>query len=706
MKKYLSILSMALLALTSCEDVPAPYEINNQGGSSTTIFSESFSSSLGKFTNYTTSGAGAWVNDYSTAKATGYDNTAKTTTAGTYYLVSPEIDLTGIDTAYVTYDYIVRYNKGDENQQVLITSSFDATNPSNGWTILNQTHTEGADWSTFSNAAINVPSDFTGKKIRIALRYATNATSGSTWEVKNLKVLRGAVGEEPEPTPEPSEGLYYQSFASDLGGCKNYTTSGSGAWVIDYSTAKASGYDYSSKATTAGTYYLVTPTISLNGVDSAYVAYKYILRYNKADENQQILISTVWNEASPADGWTVLNQTHTEGADWTTFAETQVQIPAEYIGKTVRLAFRYNTNATSGSTWEVQSIGVYQGAVGTSGGDDPDDPDDPDPVPTGDNLIANGDFESWSGGTPIYWKSACSASKGTLAKSTDAHSGSASAKLAAGKQNQRLAYKEITLKAGTYYYSFYAKAGSAGGQVNPGYVPVENGTAGTYKYSGYVDVSNTEWTQVTGSFTLSATTQVCIVVMNPANKSSDIFFDDYTLTTTDGGRTDAEGGDDDPTTDPTDDSIPYSIDFTSTQGNWTIKDVNVPEGLNYIWKQNSTYGMKASAYYQQAYAGEAWLISPQFDLSGLSNVTLSLSHALNYLNSDKREDCIRSLISEDGNNWTDLELSAWPAGSDFNYVDATADLSKYAGKKIYIAFKYTSKSSNAVTYEIKTLSIK
>lgn len=362
MKKSFSIISsVALLALASCADVPAPYEIHNEGGSQTLILSETFASSLGKFTNYTTSGEGKWVNDYSTAKATGYDNASKVTTAGTYYLVSPEVDLTGIDSAYVTYDYIVRYNKGDENQQLLITDTFDVMNPADGWRVLYQNHVEGADWSTFSNAAVNIPEAFKGKKIHLALRYNTNATSGSTWEVKNFKVIRGVADDMLRPLPGPVEGIYFQSFASDFGKCQNFTTSGEGAWIIDYKTAKATGYDNATKKTTAGTYYLVTPEITLKDTTEAYVEYKYILRYNNGDENQQVLISTSWSQDAPADGWTLLNKKHVEGTDWTNFANTQVQIPEEFIGKTVRLAFRYNTNATSGSTWEVQSVGVYEG---------------------------------------------------------------------------------------------------------------------------------------------------------------------------------------------------------------------------------------------------------------------------------------------------------------------------------------------------------
>ena len=363
MKKYLSILWVGLLmvALSACEDVPAPYEIHKEGGSTTTIFSETFSSSLGKFKNYTTDGGGEWVNDYSTAKASGYDNNTKVTTAGTYYLVSPEIDLTSVDSAYVTYDYIVRYNKGDENQQVLITATFDETDPSAGWTVLNQTHTEGADWSTFYNAAINVPTEFLGKKVRVALRYNTNSTSGSTWEVKNFKVMSGAAPAEEEPEPEPSDNLLDKTFDTSLDPFVNYTTAGEGEWVIDYSTAKATGYDNSTKVTTAGTYYLVSPEIDLAGIESAYVDYSYILMYNKGNENQQLLISASFDENKPTEGWTLLNKEHTVGSSWTVFANSTVTIPAEFLGQKVRIAFYYNTNSTSGSTWEVKSVSIKEG---------------------------------------------------------------------------------------------------------------------------------------------------------------------------------------------------------------------------------------------------------------------------------------------------------------------------------------------------------
>ena len=368
MKKLQSLLAGAVIALgfAACEDVPAPYGVYNEGDDHTVtdvILSADFSTSLGAFQNVTTDGEGAWIIDYKTAKATGYDNGTKVTTAGTYYLVSPEVTVPEGPT-HITFDYILRYNKGDENQQLLINENYNADNPTEGWVVLNQKWTEGSDWTTFEAADVAVPEDYAGKTVRVALRYSTNATSGSTWEVKNFKWLKGEAssggGETPIDDGTPKTLPYTATFATDMQGWTNFTFSGEGAWVIDFKTAKATGYDNATKATTAGTYYLISPEVQLSE-GAAHLEYAYILRYNKADENQQVLINENYDESNPAAGWVVVNQKHTEGSDWSTFTTDNIKIPADFQGKKVRFALRYSTNATSGSTWEVQSFSVLEG---------------------------------------------------------------------------------------------------------------------------------------------------------------------------------------------------------------------------------------------------------------------------------------------------------------------------------------------------------
>lgn len=168
-------------------------------------------------------------------------------------------------------------------------------------------------------------------------------------------------------------------------------------------------------------------------------------------------------------------------------------------------------------------------------------------TPTGDNLLTNGDFETWADGLPTNWKSASTASASTLTQSTDAHGGQYSVNVAGdASTNKRLAYKEITLKAGTYKFAFYAKATTAdASQTRPGYVVVANGAvSGSYQYGDYASINNTAWTEVSTTFTLSDQTTVCLVVMNPKTSNyataQDILIDDAQLVTSDGGI--VEGG--------------------------------------------------------------------------------------------------------------------------------------------------------------------
>lgn len=150
-------------------------------------------------------------------------------------------------------------------------------------------------------------------------------------------------------------------------------------------------------------------------------------------------------------------------------------------------------------------------------------------------TLTNGNFETWADGLPTGWKSASSASNATLSQSTDAHGGSYSVNVNGNESsNKRLASQEITLTAGTYTFSFYVKATTSdAAQARPGYVPVTDGTAGSYTYGDYANLT-TNWTQVSYEFTLNADATVCLVVMNPkkSNYSSgkDILVDDATLT--------------------------------------------------------------------------------------------------------------------------------------------------------------------------------
>ena len=551
MNKLLTLAAACTLALgfTACEDVPSPYGLptekqQQQPASKEVLLEESFASSLGSFKNYTTSGEGAWKIDFKTAKASGYDNAAKKTTAGTYYLVSSEIDLTGVDNAYVALDYIMRYNKGDENQQLLITDAFNAEKPAEGWTVVNQKWTEAADWKNFVNDKVAIPAAFLGKKVHIAFRYNTDDKSGSTWEIKNLKVQRGVVTPStPEQPVQPNTNgpLIDESFAASLGAFTSQTTSGEGAWKIDFKSAKASGYDNASKKTTAGTYYLVSPEVDLTAAktEGAHVALEYILRYNKADANQQLLITDAYNPAQPEAGWTVLNQKWTEGKDWKTYTAANYDIPEAFVGKKVRIAFRYNSDDKSGSTWQIKNVKLALGHLDQPVQPTPTPKPDPTPAPapTGDNLLSNAGFENWDGAAPSVWKS--NIGNAALSQSSTAHSGQYAVKVTGdAKVNKRLSYAELSLKAGTYTFTYYVYGAEANAHLKTGYAIMTDHKVADFKtdyiYSEPTTVTQGAWSLVTYTFKLDRAKTICLLVMN--QKGSGAFLvDDAQLTTTNGG---------------------------------------------------------------------------------------------------------------------------------------------------------------------------
>ena len=161
---------------------------------------------------------------------------------------------------------------------------------------------------------------------------------------------------------------------------------------------------------------------------------------------------------------------------------------------------------------------------------------------------------------------------------------------------------------------------------------------------------------------------------------------------------------------PDEDITLYSETFGTNQGAFTIDDKVLPEGTTYIWKFDSRNGMKASAYVNKTnYASESWLVSPKFDCTNATALTLSFSEAANFFKSAENVSAYTSVkVKEVGTDtWTDLTLSARASGTAWTFTDGiTADLSAYVGKKMQIAFVYTSSAELAGTWEVKNFELK
>ena len=155
-------------------------------------------------------------------------------------------------------------------------------------------------------------------------------------------------------------------------------------------------------------------------------------------------------------------------------------------------------------------------------------------------------------------------------------------------------------------------------------------------------------------------------------------------------------------------AFPYEESFATSQGDFTINDVNKPTDLNYVWAFDSRGFMKASAFKSNTnYDAESWLISPVVDLATAQNPELTFAHATNYFSSPaKAQEETSVWVREEGGAWAAVEGVNYPTSQGWTFVDSgSLDLSAYKGKKIQIGFKYTSTATKSGTWEIQNFKL-
>lgn len=146
--------------------------------------------------------------------------------------------------------------------------------------------------------------------------------------------------------------------------------------------------------------------------------------------------------------------------------------------------------------------------------------------------------------------------------------------------------------------------------------------------------------------------------------------------------------------------------FDASQGNFTIDNIKLADGVEFVWKwASAAYGMKASGYVNGSKQElQSRLKSPAIDLKSAKSAKLMFDQAINFA-SDMKQEC-KVQISTDGKTWTDLDVQGYPAGNSWDFVSSTADLTKYCGKTIYIGFLYSSTPTSAPTWEVKNFAVK
>jgi len=146
--------------------------------------------------------------------------------------------------------------------------------------------------------------------------------------------------------------------------------------------------------------------------------------------------------------------------------------------------------------------------------------------------------------------------------------------------------------------------------------------------------------------------------------------------------------------------------FYEGQGDFTIDNVLLGDGLNYVWSADTKYHcMKASAFTNnESKPSDSWLISPMLDLTGYASPKLTFAHCCNKFDADPATQVSVAIRLEGSADWVKLAIPTFSTNEDWNFVDSgSIDLAAYAGKKFQIGFHYTSSAASSGTWEVKNI---
>lgn len=148
-------------------------------------------------------------------------------------------------------------------------------------------------------------------------------------------------------------------------------------------------------------------------------------------------------------------------------------------------------------------------------------------------------------------------------------------------------------------------------------------------------------------------------------------------------------------------------------GGFVAQDIEL-SGLTSVWTLDPSYGWKATGFANSTnYQTDSWLVSPELDLTKGINPQLSFDIAINFLRGNDRSKFFNVVVltNYNGNATTAtqevLQLDGWPEGMSWTFTTmGPVDMSAYNGKKIRLAFHYSSTTDVAPTIEVKNISFK
>lgn len=352
MKKFIYsclFLAMAAITFSSCEDVPAPYNMPTENESQ----------------KVQPAGTGTAADPFNVAGVEKYIDEGGSAETEVYVKGKVVSVVQGSWNAnYGSLKYYISEDGTPTNQFYVF----------NGYAGPNRTKFSGEDALKQGDEVVicGKVDVYNGTKEFLANNY-----------IVSLNGVGGAT------TPDtPTDGYINETFSKSFGTFTLKNIKGT-PWVIDsYGYAKATGYENVSKVTTPSESYLVSKAIDLSTSKGATLKFSYILRYATFNGvptegvKNQVLITDNYTGDPTTTKWTDITGTLTEGTDWKTWSTYTFDL-APYKGKkNIVIALHYACEAKSG-TWQIKELTVKEGTPTV-------EPGTPDTPSTTEGISVNG----------------------------------------------------------------------------------------------------------------------------------------------------------------------------------------------------------------------------------------------------------------------------------------------------------------------------
>ena len=344
------------------------------GGNTSLPYFQDFSSAFGTYSTYSVVGDQEWEIDYNTAKMTGHVGSSNY--ANEDWLISAPVALTDVNHVKVAVNYAAQYqNSNTEDVTLQISKDYvTGTNPLDAnWIQMPVTYPNTSSWSDFQTVETSLD-EFLGETVTVAIKFISSETQSRTVEIKFILVEEGEPGGGGGGGGGGGQGgelqsmPYTQSFASEFGTYCTYDVLGPQYWVIDYSTAKMTGYSGGSHANED---WLISSPVAVTGVENAMVSVTYSAQYQNADNTDvtlQVSTDYVYGSDPTAATWRTMDDvTYPNTSNFNDFQTVETSLN-DFIGQNVFVAIKYTSTDAQSRTIEVKSITVQEGEAGGGGG--------------------------------------------------------------------------------------------------------------------------------------------------------------------------------------------------------------------------------------------------------------------------------------------------------------------------------------------------